>query len=97
MAAIGRLFAAATGSCCRERMPDNVGQARALLGYSVWRCKRFYEGSAMSPSSPLVQDIVLDPSVLSFLVLVTCLAYIYMVFFFDRRLRNSAYLRDSLI
>jgi len=39
----------------------------------------------------------LDPSVLTVLVLATCLACIWMVFFFGRRLQTSAYLRDSLI
>lgn len=38
-----------------------------------------------------------DPSVLSVLVLVTCLLCLWMVFFFGRRLQTSAYLRDSLI
>jgi len=41
--------------------------------------------------------MIIDPSVLVVFVLATCLACIYMVFFFGRRLQNSAYLRDSLI
>lgn len=41
--------------------------------------------------------IALDPSWLSVLVLITCVLCLYMVFFFGRRLQNSAYLRDSLI
>jgi len=51
----------------------------------------------MSPSMSLPSALVLDPSVLSLLVLIACLTCIYMVFFFGRRLQNSAYLRDSLI
>lgn len=39
----------------------------------------------------------IDPSVLTVLVLLTCLACIWMVFFFGRRLQTTAYLRDSLI
>ena len=38
-----------------------------------------------------------DPTVLTVFVLAACLACIYMVFFFGRRLQTTAYLRDSLI
>ena len=44
-----------------------------------------------------MSQITIDPSVLSVLVLLTCLLCIWMVFFFGRRLQTSAYLRDSLI
>lgn len=40
---------------------------------------------------------VIDPSILSIIVLATCLGCIYMVFFFGRRLQTSVYIRDSLI
>jgi hypothetical protein len=51
----------------------------------------------MHASLTMLQGVILDPSVLSLLVLVACLTCIYMVFFFGRRLQNSAYIRDSLI
>ena len=41
--------------------------------------------------------LVIDPSVLVVIVLAACLACIYMVFFFGRRLQTTAYIRDSLI
>lgn len=42
-------------------------------------------------------QFTLDSSVLVVIVLIACLACIYMVFFFGRRLQTSAYLRDSLV
>lgn len=44
-----------------------------------------------------MQMFKIDPSVLTVLVLLTCLVCIWMVFFFGRRLQTTAYLRDSLI
>lgn len=44
-----------------------------------------------------MNQFIIDPSVLVVIVLATCLACIWMVFFFGRRLQTSAYLRDSLI
>lgn len=44
-----------------------------------------------------MDDFSFDPSVLAVFVLGTCLACIYAVFFFGRRLQTSAYLRDSLV
>jgi hypothetical protein len=44
-----------------------------------------------------VNQFVVDPSILTVFVLGTCLACIYMVFFFGRRLQTSVYIRDSLI
>jgi len=51
----------------------------------------------MSRSMSLLTAIAIDPSILAFFVLVTCLTCLYMVFFFGRRLQNSAYLRNSLV
>jgi hypothetical protein len=45
----------------------------------------------------MLGELAISPSALVVLVLGTCLACIYMVFFFGRRLQTSAYLRDSLI
>jgi hypothetical protein len=44
-----------------------------------------------------MEILKIDPSVLTVIVLLTCLACIWMVFFFGRRLQTAAYLRDSLI
>ncbi len=44
-----------------------------------------------------MNTLFVDSSVLVVIVLATCLACIWMVFFFGRRLQTSAYLRDSLI
>ena len=44
-----------------------------------------------------MSQLSVDPSILVIIVLATCLACIWMVFFFGRRLQTSAYLRDSLI
>jgi hypothetical protein len=46
---------------------------------------------------PALLLLAIDPTVLSLLVLIACLLCIYMVFFFGRRLQNSAYIRDSLV
>lgn len=44
-----------------------------------------------------MNQLTIDPSILSIFVLVTCLLCLYMVFFFGRRLQTSCYLRESLI
>lgn len=44
-----------------------------------------------------MHQFLIDSSVLVVFMLATCLACLYMVFFFGRRLQTSAYLRDSLV
>ena len=48
--------------------------------------------NAINIPPPSIIQVVLVTAVLA-----TCLACIWMVFFFGRRLQTSAYLRDSLI
>jgi hypothetical protein len=51
----------------------------------------------MRKQGGVMNEIAIDPSVLTVVVLVTCLTCIWMVFVFGRRLQSSAYIRDSLI